>query len=60
MKWQDLSSFDFSLDFSFSLFLNIVSIGNVNYQAKGRSSHQRCSMKNDVVKNFTKFTGKQL
>ena len=25
-----------------------------------RSSHQRCSMKKGVLRNFTKFTGKQL
>ena len=25
-----------------------------------RSSHQRCSMKKGVLKNFTKFTGKHL
>ena len=25
-----------------------------------RSSHQRCSMKKDVLRNFTKFTGKHL
>ena len=25
-----------------------------------RSSHQRCSMKKDVLKNFVKFTGKRL
>ena len=27
---------------------------------KLRSSHQRCSMKKDVLRNFTKFTGKHL
>ena len=27
---------------------------------KNRSSHQRCSMKKGVLRNFTKFTGKQL
>ena len=27
---------------------------------KGRSSHQRCSIRKSVLKNFTKFTGKQL
>ena len=27
---------------------------------KSRSSHQRCSMKKGVLRNFTKFTGKQL
>ena len=25
---------------------------------ENRSSHQRCSMKKDVLKNFTKFTGR--
>ena len=28
--------------------------------SKGRSSHQRCSMKIDVLRNFTKFTGNHL
>ena len=27
---------------------------------KTRSSHQRCSMKKGVLRNFTKFTGKHL
>ena len=27
---------------------------------KFRSSHQRCFVKNNVLRNFTKFTGKQL
>ena len=30
------------------------------YQATDRSSHQRCSMRNGVLRNFTKFTGKHL
>ena len=28
--------------------------------AQNRSSHQRCSMKNGVLRNFTKFTGKHM
>ena len=30
------------------------------YSTKFRSSHQRCSIKKGVLKNFAKFTGKQL
>ena len=30
------------------------------YPKRGRSSHQRCSMKKGVLRNFTKFTGKHL
>ena len=28
--------------------------------SKGRSSHQKCSIKNIVLRNFAKFTDKQL
>ena len=31
-----------------------------NHQAQIRSSHQRCSMKKIVLRNFSKFTGKHL
>ena len=30
------------------------------YRTPPRSSHQRCSMKKGVLRNFTKFTGKHL
>ena len=30
------------------------------FRTKYRSSHQRCSMKKGVFRNFTKFTGKDL
>ena len=31
-----------------------------NYEIMYRSSHQRCSMKKGVLRDFTKFTGKDL
>ena len=33
---------------------------NLSKEKFNRSSHQRCSMQNDVLRNFTKFTGKHL
>ena len=35
-------------------------IPELTRKAIDRSSHRRCSMKKDVLENFTKFTGKQL
>ena len=39
-----------------SQFFTLIYAKNSN----NRSSHQRCSMKKGVLKNFTKFTGKHL
>ena len=41
---------------TYKLHSNIGDIG----MSKSRSSHQSCSMKTDVLRNFTKFTGKHL
>ena len=32
----------------------------LHFDYKYRSSHQRCSMRKGVLRNFTKFTGKHL
>ena len=37
-----------------------ATLSSTSYGTKSRSSHQRCSMKKGVLKNFSKFTGKHL
>ena len=44
----------FCTKFSFLFFLLTVLFNNL------QNSHQRCSMKKGVLRNFTKFTGKHL
>ena len=40
--------------------LNHISVCFIQISTKSKSSHQRCSAKKGVLKNFTKFTGKHL
>ena len=53
-----LDSFQMSLcKLSKTLFLKMT---NLAFFAYLRSSHRRCSIKKDVLRNFTKLTGKHL
>ena len=48
------------ISFTYDSLVDFIGGKGFETLTKGRSSHQKCSMKKDVLKNFTKFTGKHL
>ena len=48
------------ISFTYDSLVDFIGGKGLETLTKGRSSHQKCSMKKDVLKNFTKFTGKHL
>ena len=43
-----------------NLLYAMTSENTDTFGQKFRSSHQRCSVKNDILKNFPNFTGRRL
>ena len=52
--------FQYKFDVFFKEIILHGPLGKTKYCYTYRSSHQRCSVRKDVLRNFAKFTGKHL